>query len=220
MIPAVIQHLVIFVASLRVALAAPQQVVRVKPSVPQARAIGARRLAASALDLKGAVAPPENLKTINHDKEAGNGYQPGSPLYTKQQALKKGKDAASKVFDPASPSWWVVVLSLIVGILSIAGVAFMNKSRLQFKEPPRHAMQPPMSQQQMQGLPPDAHYARQQMPPMGQGQPAMPMSATYAGAPPTYGFQGQTRAGPPPGGFAVAPQAGAGQYQDAGSMRM
>jgi len=43
------------------------------------------------------IVPPGSMPKIEHEKEPGNGYSPGSPLYAKQQAQStSGKVAASK----------------------------------------------------------------------------------------------------------------------------
>lgn len=79
---------------------------------------------------KGAVVPPKNMATVRHDKEKGNGYNPGSPLYAKQENLRAAgpaDEAPAPVLSTSSMGgwwWWIVVAILVVFVLCMCGLAF------------------------------------------------------------------------------------------------
>lgn len=51
------------------------------------------------------------MKTLNHDKDAGEGYQPGSPLYSKQQSLRRQHGDAATSAGSAAPTGHVKPLT-------------------------------------------------------------------------------------------------------------
>jgi len=69
---------------------------------------------------------PTTLPVTVHDKKAGNGYLPGSPLYAKQQQLEKEKgrwfymDAHGKKF-----SFWQWIGTIIANVIIFAIFAYL-----------------------------------------------------------------------------------------------
>lgn len=86
-----------------------------------------------------AVVPPRTMHTVRHDKDAGEGYQHGSPLYSKQQTLKSmGDGQSTTVLSPAAEPPVVkatngmaqhtnLLLTCMVYIVLLVSVAYIYK---------------------------------------------------------------------------------------------
>eukprot|EP00747_Dinoflagellata_sp_TGD_P163843 gnl/TRDRNA2_/TRDRNA2_182985_c0_seq1.p1 gnl/TRDRNA2_/TRDRNA2_182985_c0~~gnl/TRDRNA2_/TRDRNA2_182985_c0_seq1.p1 ORF type:complete len:217 (+),score=34.38 gnl/TRDRNA2_/TRDRNA2_182985_c0_seq1:138-788(+) len=83
------------------------------------------------------VKPPEGSAVVRHNKTRGNGYQPGSPLYEKQEdpkykdlkkgAKEKGAKDESDLPPVPGPSIWVSIIALAVGTICLALVWLFNR---------------------------------------------------------------------------------------------
>jgi len=71
----------------------------------------------------------KEIPVEHHQKKAGNGYKKGSPLYDKQQALKK-KDEPVPAADRSKPSIAVIIGFLLVGLAILLFAAFVNQREL------------------------------------------------------------------------------------------
>jgi len=74
--------------------------------------------------------PPAIIDTVSHMKLKGSGYQNGSPLYGRQEAIAHGSAVASisaipeaPSFNPGSPGFILAAVGLIIGVMCVAGVA-------------------------------------------------------------------------------------------------
>eukprot|EP00746_Dinoflagellata_sp_MGD_P035982 gnl/MRDRNA2_/MRDRNA2_18622_c0_seq1.p1 gnl/MRDRNA2_/MRDRNA2_18622_c0~~gnl/MRDRNA2_/MRDRNA2_18622_c0_seq1.p1 ORF type:complete len:201 (-),score=32.68 gnl/MRDRNA2_/MRDRNA2_18622_c0_seq1:45-647(-) len=71
----------------------------------------------------------KGIPVVEHKKVAGNGYEKGSPLYKKQQSLKK-HSAPPPPEGRQKPSLAVIFGFLFVGFLVLILAAFINKREL------------------------------------------------------------------------------------------
>lgn len=164
--------------------------------------------------IKSAVPPPKNLMTVRHDKDAGGGYKEGSPLYSKQQAMKVGEavepapqnSTLATPFGTPGGGWWSsylvwgLIFILVVGALAICAYCALYRSRPSRGDGgaqpyPQPHQAPPKSQPQMgtppatvQTLPPGHAPSRHQVPPQAAERlPAYPADSStppMGGAPP------------------------------------
>jgi len=65
-----------------------------------------RRPQAALAAARTQVVPPSKLATVKHDKDAGQGYNKGSPLYAKQEQLKTSPDAALDTKEKKEKECW------------------------------------------------------------------------------------------------------------------
>jgi len=79
--------------------------------------------------------PPGPMTTVTHDKDAGGGYQPGSPMYDKQQDMLAQQSAALTPMVPAdfAKHKWAFLFSIIVEILLALLIAYLYR---RFKKQP------------------------------------------------------------------------------------
>jgi len=113
------------------------------------------------LHMRSVVPPPKGMDTVNHDKVPGSGYNPGSPLYERQQALKRGGgDAAASpgsAWNVNGPGWIVVILAVLIGACAIGGVFYLNRKYMYAQEPRK--MPPPALPATSSNLGPQPHYS-------------------------------------------------------------
>jgi len=79
--------------------------------------------------------PPGPMTTVTHDKEAGGGYEQGSPLYDKQQDMHAQQSAALTPMVPAefAKHKWAFLWSILFEILLALLIAYLYR---RFKKQP------------------------------------------------------------------------------------